>query len=56
MKLIEIGFEGYKAYNGDDAPLQRLRLAPLTLVFGKNNSGKSAARTPAASASRWNGM
>jgi hypothetical protein len=43
MKLIEIGFRGYKAYNGDDAPLQRLRLAPLTLLFGKNNSGKSAA-------------
>ena len=42
MKLIEIGFKGYKAYNGNDAPLQRLRLAPLTLVFGKNNSGKSA--------------
>ncbi|MEF8751527.1 MAG: hypothetical protein V5A91_05545 [Candidatus Accumulibacter necessarius] len=42
MKLIEIGFKGYKAYNGNDAPLQCLRLAPLTLVFGKNNSGKSA--------------
>lgn len=42
MKLIEIGFRGYKACNGADAPLQRLMLAPLTLIFGKNNSGKSA--------------
>ncbi len=42
MKLIEVGFKGYKAYNGDQAPLQCLKLAPLTLVFGKNNSGKSA--------------
>ncbi|MEW6217919.1 MAG: hypothetical protein AB1634_00105 [Thermodesulfobacteriota bacterium] len=45
MKIHEIWFQGYKAYGGDgtDAQFQRLRLAPLTLVLGKNNSGKSAA-------------
>lgn len=45
MKINEIGFQGYKAYNGDgsDAQFQCLKLAPLTFVFGKNNSGKSAA-------------
>ncbi len=47
MKVNEVEFQGYKAYNGDSAGavtrFQRLILAPLTLVFGKNNSGKSAA-------------
>ena len=47
MKVNEIEFQGYKAYNGDSAGavtrFQRQILAPLTLVFGKNNSGKSAA-------------
>lgn len=43
MKIIEIAFQGYKAYKDEAAGLQRLTLAPLTLVFGKNNSGKSAA-------------
>ena len=45
MNLREIAFQGYKAYTGDDEhePFQCLRLAPLTLVLGKNNSGKSAA-------------
>jgi len=45
MKIYEVLFRGYKAYNGDltDTQFQRLRLAPLTVVFGKNNSGKSAA-------------
>jgi hypothetical protein len=44
VKLNEVAFRGYKAFpgwNSDDGLLQRLRLAPLTLVFGKNNSGKS---------------
>jgi len=45
MKIQEVSFQGYKAFAGDgeDADFQRLALAPLTLVFGKNNSGKSAA-------------
>lgn len=45
MKFIEVGFQGYKAYNGEgtDTQVQSLKLAPLTFVFGKNNSGKSAA-------------
>jgi hypothetical protein len=45
MKIKHIEFQGYKAYNGDgaDTGFQQFGLAPLTLVFGKNNSGKSAA-------------
>lgn len=43
MKIHEIAFQGYKAYAGDSSPMQRLVVAPLTLIFGKNNSGKSAA-------------
>ncbi len=50
MKLKSLGFRGYKPFPGgdnDDDPLQLLDLAPLTLIFGKNNSGKSAvARLP----------
>ncbi|RDE49264.1 MAG: hypothetical protein DVS81_17540 [Candidatus Accumulibacter meliphilus] len=42
MKVMELRFRGYKAYKGEPAEYQRLQLAPLTLVFGKNNSGKSA--------------
>lgn len=45
MQLESIAFRGYKAFPGgtkDDDELQRLFLAPLTIVFGKNNSGKSA--------------
>ncbi|HEX3554618.1 MAG TPA: AAA family ATPase [Thermoanaerobaculia bacterium] len=45
MQLDGIGFRGYKAFPGGDNEtdeLQRLTLAPLTLIFGKNNSGKSA--------------
>lgn len=45
MKLDSISFRGYKAFPGghsEDDELQHLTLAPLTLVFGKNNSGKSA--------------
>ncbi len=44
MQLSEVAFRGYKAFpggNGGDVLLQKLTLAPLTLVFGKNNSGKS---------------
>lgn len=43
IKLIE--FHGYKSYNGSDTDIQFqvLKLAPLTIIFGKNNSGKSAA-------------
>lgn len=47
MKLCSIAFAGFRAFPprgiGEiDAPLQRLELAPLTLVFGKNNAGKSS--------------
>jgi len=47
MKFIEIGFAGYKAYSEnriDTIPQsQVMKFAPLMLVFGKNNSGKSVA-------------
>lgn len=45
MRVNEVEFKGYKAFYGDDGDtqFQRLKLAPLTLVLGKNNSGKSAA-------------
>lgn len=44
MKIQEIAFQCYKSYGGVGKAdqFQRLQLAPLTLVFGKNNSGKSA--------------
>jgi hypothetical protein len=45
VQLDSISFRGYKAFPGGDSEdddLQRLTLAPLTIVFGKNNSGKSA--------------
>jgi AAA ATPase domain len=45
LQLDGINFRGYKAFPGGDIEndeLQSLTLAPLTLVFGKNNSGKSA--------------
>lgn len=45
MQLDSIAFRGYKAFPGGDSEnddLQRLSLAPFTLIFGKNNSGKSA--------------
>ena len=45
LQLDSVGFGGYKAFPGgvsEKADLQRLTLAPLTMVFGKNNSGKSA--------------
>src|SRR5918996_1078861 len=50
LQLESITFGGYKAFaggEGENAELQQLSLAPLTLIFGKNNSGKSAvARFP----------
>ena len=45
MQLERIAFRGYKAFAGGESQqddLQRLTLAPLTMIFGKNNSGKSA--------------
>ena len=36
--LSYIEFEKYRIFSGK----QSLRLAPLTVVFGKNNTGKSA--------------
>ena len=36
--LTKIDFERYRAFSGK----QSLRLAPLTVIFGKNNTGKSA--------------
>lgn len=52
LQLESISFRGYKAFSGgdidpEDRGLQRFALAPLTMIFGKNNSGKSAvARLP----------
>jgi len=45
VQLDGIAFQGYKAFPGggsENDDLQRLTLAPLTIIFGKNNSGKSA--------------
>lgn len=47
MRILSIAFAGYRCFGRsstrfDPAQMQRLELAPLTLVFGKNNSGKSA--------------
>lgn len=46
MKLRSLALAGYKAYAGrspsaPERPLQRVELAPLTLLIGKNNAGKS---------------
>jgi len=38
MKLIKIGCEGYKPFRGRE----ELTIRPLTVLFGKNNSGKTA--------------
>lgn len=51
MNVKSLKFSGYKSFpGGDNEPagsLQTFELAPLTLIFGKNNSGKSAvARLP----------
>lgn len=45
MQLNSVAFRGYKAFPGGDSEnddLQLLAIAPLTMIFGKNNSGKSA--------------
>ncbi|MBX3697927.1 MAG: hypothetical protein R3F08_05745 [Dokdonella sp.] len=49
MKIVSIEFDKYKVFDSgpSDSGLQRLDIAPLTVLFGKNNSGKSAvARLP----------
>lgn len=49
MRILKIGFHSYKAFNElkESDAAQHLDIAPLTLIFGKNNSGKSAvARLP----------
>lgn len=43
MKFIDVKFKGYKPFNSERADIfQHLKFAPLTFIFGKNNSGKSA--------------
>jgi hypothetical protein len=52
MRVTSIAFAGYRSFSArspaaPDRPLENLRLAPLTILIGKNNSGKStAARLP----------
>ncbi|MEE1922071.1 DUF3696 domain-containing protein [Pseudomonas sp. 148P] len=49
MRIKSIEFSGYKSFSGDGegSASQTLKLAPLVLIFGKNNSGKSStARLP----------
>lgn len=49
MRIKSIEFSGYKSFPGDGegSDSQTLKLAPLVLIFGKNNSGKSStARLP----------
>jgi hypothetical protein len=46
MRLQSLAFSGYRSFaarspKAPDRPLEQLRLAPLTLLIGKNNSGKS---------------
>ena len=48
MRLRSLAFAGYRSFAArspaaPDRPLQRLQLAPLTILLGKNNSGKSSA-------------
>ncbi len=48
MRLRSLAFAGYRSFAArnfvvPDRPLQRLQLAPLTILLGKNNSGKSTA-------------
>lgn len=48
MRLHSLAFAGYRSFAARSPasparPLQRLQLAPLTLLLGKNNSGKSTA-------------
>lgn len=46
MRLNSISFAGFRSFAArspavPDRPLERLQLAPLTILLGKNNSGKS---------------
>ena len=46
MRLHSLAFAGYRSFaarspSAPDRPLERLELAPLTVLLGKNNSGKS---------------
>jgi len=46
MRLHSLAFAGYRSFAArspaaPDRPLERLELAPLTVLLGKNNSGKS---------------
>lgn len=46
MRLLSLGFSGYRSFAArgpatPERPLQRLGVAPLTILLGKNNSGKS---------------
>jgi hypothetical protein len=46
MRLQSLAFAGYRSFAArspaaPDRPLERLQLAPLTILLGKNNSGKS---------------
>ncbi|AUX46505.1 uncharacterized protein SOCE26_080110 [Sorangium cellulosum] len=46
MRLRTLSFAGYRSFAArspaaPERPLQRLQLAPLTILLGKNNSGKS---------------
>jgi len=48
MRLRSLAFAGYRSFAARSPaaptrPLQRLDLAPLTILLGKNNSGKSTA-------------
>lgn len=38
-KLLKVGFTDYRCFRAE----QVLELKPLTLLYGKNNAGKSAA-------------
>ena len=46
MQLDSLAFSGYRSFAArspafPDRPLERVQLAPLTILLGKNNSGKS---------------
>lgn len=46
MRLLSLAFAGYRSFAArgpatPSRPLERLQLAPLTILLGKNNSGKS---------------
>lgn len=48
MRVTSIAFSGYRSFSArspaaPDRPLETLPLAPLTILIGKNNSGKSTA-------------